>query len=155
MNSNLYDTVVFLHILAAIVGFGGVLFNGLYGTKAKNAATPAEGLAILEANEAATKIYEIAIYLVFVFGLILAIDGKLFDQAWLSISMGLYLVALIVSLAVIQPTARKMIAAQRRLVEGDQTAGPELGRLGPRIGMASMVNHVLFVAVLLLMVFKW
>ncbi|MCC7077649.1 MAG: DUF2269 family protein [Acidimicrobiia bacterium] len=148
------ETLAFLHILAAIIGFGGVMLNGLYASKAQK-ADPREGLAILESNWTATRVSEIAIYLVFVFGLVLAWDLDILDQAWVSISMGLYVVALVVSLAILQPSTRKLVEAQRRLVEGEEGARDERDRIGARLGVAGGVNHLLFVVVLLLMVFKW
>lgn len=145
----------FLHILTVIVGFGGVLLNGVYGAKAKG-AKPRQGLAILEANWSATKIAEIAIYLVALTGLVLSFQGgSRFDELWLPVSLGLYVVALVISLAVIQPTVRKIIAVQRRLVDGDRSAGSEMGKLGRRIQVSSTINHVFFLAILLLMVFRW
>ena len=44
-----YDFFLLLHLVAVVVGFGGVLLNGLYGAEAKKRPGPG-GLAIAEAN---------------------------------------------------------------------------------------------------------
>ena len=44
-----YRLVLLLHILSAIIGFGGVLLNGVYASRAKK-RPPAEGLAVMEVN---------------------------------------------------------------------------------------------------------
>ena len=44
-----YNVVLLLHILTAIVGFGAVFLNALYGRAAER-RKGAEGLAIAEAN---------------------------------------------------------------------------------------------------------
>lgn len=46
---NSYDLVLLLHILTAIIGFGAVFLNGLYGAQVR-ARRGSEGLAILQAN---------------------------------------------------------------------------------------------------------
>src|SRR5947199_7634693 len=95
-DSGVYKFVLVLHILCAIVGFGAVLLNGVYGAQAKKRGGPS-GLAITEANEFVTKIGEYFIYAVFLLGFALVgMSDKQwkFDQAWLPISVGLYIVAL-------------------------------------------------------------
>ena len=39
-NSDLYNIVKVLHILCAIIGFGGVLLNGFYGAAGQGAGRP-------------------------------------------------------------------------------------------------------------------
>ena len=62
-----YDLVLFLHITCAIVGFGGVLLNPIYGAQAQRRPGPG-GLAITEANFAVNKVAEIFIYAVPILG---------------------------------------------------------------------------------------
>ena len=47
VQSGAYKFVLVLHLAAAIVGFGGVVLNGIYGRLAMRASGP-EGLAINE-----------------------------------------------------------------------------------------------------------
>ncbi len=49
IGSAAYNILLLLHIAAAIVGFGAVLLNGVYGAEIKK-RRGAEGIAIAEAN---------------------------------------------------------------------------------------------------------
>jgi len=163
--SDAYKLVVVLHILCVVVGFGGVLLNGIYGRQAA-ARRGSEGLAISEANELVSKIAEYFIIAVFPLGLLLVFIGDNvldFGETWLWLSMVVYLAALAVSFGLLQPRVRRLIALQRELVSGGPppagAAGPppqvvELEALGKQVGMLSMVLHLAFVVVLVLMVFK-
>ena len=57
ITSNVYRVFFLLHLLSAIVGFGAVLLNGLYGAKAQQRPGP-EGRAISEANFQVSEIAE-------------------------------------------------------------------------------------------------
>ena len=48
-----YKIVFMLHIISIIVGFGGVVLNGIYGAEAKKRKGPG-GTAVGEANLAVT-----------------------------------------------------------------------------------------------------
>ena len=47
--SGIYRTVLVLHILCAIVGFGSVMLNAVYGAESKKRPGP-EGIAVFDAN---------------------------------------------------------------------------------------------------------
>src|SRR4051794_38417740 len=90
-----YNFVLLLHLVAVVVGFGGVLLNGLYGAQAKKRPGPG-GLAITEANFfVSTKVAEIAIYLVPLFGFALvglSDSAWSFSDAWITASIVLYVI---------------------------------------------------------------
>ena len=65
-----YDIVLTLHILCAIIGFGAVILNGIYGAQVRAHPGP-EGLAIFQANKLVSKIGTYFIYAVFVLGVLL------------------------------------------------------------------------------------
>ena len=71
INGGLYKLCLVLHILCAIVGFGAVFLNGIYGQQMKarlQSGRGAEALGIYEANLTVSKIGEYFIYAVFIFG---------------------------------------------------------------------------------------
>src|SRR4051812_45773313 len=116
--SGIYKFVLVLHILCAIVGFGAVLLNGVYGAQAKKRPGPG-GLAVSEANEAASKIGEYFIYAVFVLGFALVgMSHKQwkFSQAWLPISVVLYIAGLGIAHGVLIRGQKRMIVLQQELV---------------------------------------
>jgi len=164
-DSTLYGLLLLLHILCAIVGFGGVLLNGLYAQQAQQ-RKGREGVAIGQANWAVSKVAEIFIYLVFVFGVLLMLvadEPVEWSDAWVGLAILLYLIALGLSHGVLQPSVRKANALAEELAttEGPPpgAGGPppqvaQLEALGKKIGMTAMVNDVLLLAILYLMIWK-
>lgn len=161
-----YRIVLLLHILCAIVGFGAVILNGLYGREAKRRPGPG-GLAITEANYTVSSVGEYFIYAVFVFGfsLVLMSDKAWkFGQTWVWLAMTFYLVGIAVSHTLVWPNARKMKRLAAELVmAGPPPAGAppgpppqvaEMERTGQTLGVASTFLHLLLVAILVLMIWK-
>src|SRR4051794_36916571 len=111
-----YDLFLFLHITAAVVGFGSVLLNGLYGAQAKQRPGPG-GLAITEANYwVSVTVSEKAIYLVPLFGfaLIGLSDGAWsFSDSWITASLVVYVIGLTNARLVLVPTQKHMIDMMR------------------------------------------
>ena len=54
---NLYDVVLVAHIFCAIVGFGAVYLNALYGKEVQKRPGP-EGIAVFDANHRVSKVGE-------------------------------------------------------------------------------------------------
>ena len=157
--SFLYNVFLFLHVLSVIVGFGGVLLNGLYASRARR-YTPDQTLAIMEVNGfVSMKVAEIFIYLAAVFGFgLVGLSERVytFGQLWIWLSIVIYVVSLGVSHGVLMPRVRAMTNLQREIAAG--TAGAEtpsrMEALGKQIGASSGVLHLAFVAILVLMVWK-
>jgi uncharacterized membrane protein len=132
IDSTGYRVVLLLHILCAIVGFGTVMLNGLYGREAKRRLGPG-GLAISEANDAVSGIAEYFIHAVFVVGFALVFmsdEAWAFDQTWIWLSTVLYVVGLAISHAVVFPNARRMKKLSAELVAVGPR--PEAAAAGPR-----------------------
>jgi uncharacterized membrane protein len=183
VDSGAYDAVMVLHILCVIVGFGGVMLNGIYGSESKR-RKGAEGLAVFEATEKVGRIAEMFIYAVPVFGIALILMSHkqwTFSQAWVSAALAIYVVALTVVLAFHLPNLRRMGVLMRELVvmgpppsvaggavpEEDIDAqaaakamgGPppqvaELERRGKLAGIYGGTLNLAVVAVVILMVWK-
>ena len=165
LNSGIYKLLLVLHIIAVVVGFGGVVLNGLYGARAKRAGGR-EGLAISETNFWITeRVAEPAVYAVFVLGLLLVLasdDVWGFDQKWISFSMLLYIIGIALSHAVMRPAVKRMNALQAELAAAGPAPGAggpppqvaELESLGQRVGAAGATLNVIVVIVIALMVWK-
>ena len=153
LRDGFYDFFLFLHLVAVVVGFGGVLLNGLYGAQAKKRPGPG-GLAISEANFfVSTKIAEPAIYLVPLFGFALiglSDSAWSFSQTWLIASLVLYVIGLANARLVLVPTMARMIDMMR--------AGPpdamKMDSAGRRLAAAGSFSHVIFTAIMILMIWK-
>lgn len=166
VSSFAYKLVLLLHILAAIVGFGGVLLNGVYASRAKK-RPPAEALAVVEANAwVSIKVAEIFIYLTAVFGLgLVGLSDKVwkFSQTWVWLALVIYVIALGLSHGLLMPRVKKLIALMRSIAGGSPTGGPgpapeaaeaEAAKLEPQIGGISVVLDLALVAILVLMIWK-
>lgn len=166
-DSGIYKTLLVLHILSAIVGFGAVMLNGLYGNEAKK-RRGAEGLAVTDATIFVSRVGELFIYAVFVFGVLLVVasdDAWSFGDLWVSLSMGLFVVAVGLSHGLLQPSVRRMRALMAELVDmgppppQGATGGPppqavELEQRGTTVAAVGAVLNLIVVVILGLMIWK-
>ena len=162
-NSNFYKAVVVLLILCAIVGFGAVFLNGLYGNEMKK-RRGADSLAIYEANYTVSKVGEYFIYAVFIFGLALvgmSDQEWKFSQTWIWLAITLYIIALGISHGVLFPAVKRMGVLMREMIAAGPPATPgpppqatEMEALGKRLAAAGATLNVMLVIILVLMVFK-
>jgi uncharacterized membrane protein len=162
LEGNLYKTLLVLHIMAAIVGFGAVFLNGVYAAQAKKRQGPT-GRAVIEANYAVTQVGEKLIYAVPVLGILLVLasdEAWSFSDTWIWLSMALYVVGIAVSHAVLIPGAKKIMALMVEIESGPPPAGgpppqaAEIEALGKRQAAAGGFLNVLLVVLVGLMVFK-
>jgi hypothetical protein len=166
INSGIYKLVLVLHILTAIVGFGAVLLNGIYGQQARS-RKGTEGLAISQANFLVSKIGMFFIYAVFVFGILLVVLSDKtwsFSDSWIVGAIVLYVLGIGLAHGVAFPNARRMINLQEQLVSmGPPPAGGgasgrpptqviELEERGRRAGIVGAVLSLDLVLILMLMV---
>ena len=169
-NDTGYRILLVLHILCAIIGFGAVYLNALYGQQIRK-RRGAEGIAIYEANFFVTGIGQYFIYAVFVFGFILvaASNAWKFSQTWVWLAMTFYVIALGVSHGMLLPAVRRMGVLMKELAAAGPPpganpsqgppAGPppqvaELGTLGQRVGVTGAFLDIMVIVILALMVWK-
>ncbi len=167
-DSGVYQLVLFLHILTAIVGFGSTFVWPMLSAKARKSGDPGLMLKVSEMiDEAGHVLSSPIIWASGALGLLLVVFGATadpayweFSETWISIAMTLYLVALGVSLGLHGPNLKRMLALQREMAAaGPPQGGPppqlaELQARGKKAGMFGGILHLLFVLILLDMVFK-
>ena len=161
-NSDFYNIVKVLHILCAVIGFGGVLLNGLYGAQAK-ARGGAAAAGIAHANFRVTQVAEYFIYATLLLGLALVgLGNNLFDfgQTWIWLSIVIFVAALGVSHGLVTPRVKRMNALFDELAAvpaGGRSPPPqaaELDALTRQVAALSVILDVAFVVLLVFMVFK-
>ncbi len=154
VDTDLYQLVLVLHILAVIIGFGGMFISGFYGNEARN-RPGREGLAVAETTMKVTGLIPtMAVYAVPVLGILLILlsdDTWKFSQAWVSMSFVVYIVLMGLATGVQVPAIRKMLAL-RAGADGGPTA--EMAALGKKVATVSGIVNVLWVVAVFLMVFK-
>lgn len=164
----LYELFLFLHILTAIVGFGSTFVWPFVAAKTRALGEPQVSLRNSQISLAGGKVLtNPPIYLVFLTGLVLVIFGATddaeywsFSDAWITVAMTLYIIAIAISHGLHQPNLKAMLALQEQMAaSGPPTGGPppqlaELQERGKKAGMYGGILHLLFVLILLDMVFK-
>lgn len=162
-----YNVVLLIHIMAAIVGFGSVFLNGMYGAQAKRRPGPG-GVAIGEANLAVSGVAEYLIYSMPITGIVLvAMDDIVwsFSQLWIWLSIVLYVIALGISHGSQIPAAKRMNALAQELAAagpppaGAAAGGPppqvvEMEALGKRLGAGGAALNLILVVIVVLMIWK-
>lgn len=167
--SGLYKTLLVLHLLAVILGFGPAMMAGLYGAEAKK-RRGREGLAISEATMTVVGTFaEKFIYAVPILGILLIFasdDAWKFSQAWVSASLAIYIAAIAIVHAVHFPNLKRMNVLMTELVSGAPPPGAAAGAGGPppqvaeleargkKAGMVGGLLSLMVVVVVILMVFK-
>jgi hypothetical protein len=165
-NGGLYKLCLVLHILCAIIGFGAVFLNGIYGQQMKTrlqSGRAAEAIGIYEANLTVSKIGEYFIYAVLIFGfalLGLSDSAWKFSQTWIWLAVVLYVIALGLSHGVMLPTVKRMGVLMHEVAAGPPPAGgpppqaAEMATLGQRMGVVGPILNVILIVILFLMVWK-
>jgi len=154
VDGDLYQFVKVLHILAAIIGFGGMFIAGFYGNEARN-RPGREGLAVAETTLKVTgAVPTKAVYAVPVLGILLILlsdDTWKFSEAWISLSFVLYFLLIVLAVVVQVPAIRKMVAVR----SGADGAQPlQMQAEAKKVAAVSGIVNVLWVVILFLMVFK-
>jgi len=166
IDGGFYKFVLVLHILCAIIGFGAVFLNGIYGQQMKSrmqSGRGAEALGIYEANFVVSKIGEYFIYAVFLLGFaVVGLSDSVweFSQTWVWLSVVLFVIALGLSHGVLQPAVRRMGVLMREMLAGPPPAGgpppqaAEMQQIGQKLGVVGPALDLIMIAILFLMVFK-
>ena len=154
IDSGIYKLVLVLHILTAIIGFGGMFIAGFYGAEARN-RPGREGLAVAETTLKVTdRIPTVAVYLVPILGILLILlsdDTWKFSEAWISLSLLLYIVLVALAVTVQVPAIRKMVAVR----QGADGAQPlQMQAEEKKVATVGGIVNLLWIVVLFLMVFK-
>lgn len=166
-----YDLFLFLHILAAIVGFGSTFVWPALSSRARK-LPPEQAYAIthtgLETSKTLTRpvIWGVGltgVVLTFLWGNKMDDIAEAFGEPWVSTAILLFVIAVAVSEALHFPNLRAMDELGARLASGQVTppagGGPpaevaEMQARGKRAAMFGGILHLLFVVILFLMVWK-
>jgi uncharacterized membrane protein len=151
---DLYNVVLVLHILASIIGFGGMFIAGFYGNESRN-LPGREGLAVAQTTLKVTgQIPTVAVCAVPILGILLILmseDSIKFSAMWVSLSFLLYFVLMGLATGLQVPTIRKMVAL-RAGAEGAQSG--QVQAMGKKVATVGAIVNLLWVVILILMVFK-
>lgn len=146
-----YALIKYVHVICAIIWVGGAFFAQVLLIKAERSSDPAD-LPKLSGTigELGMKVFLPASILLFIAGLILVVQKWSFSSFWVSISMVLWLVSVLVGALYLGPTGVKV-----GKVFATEGPGSVAGRAGlARIFLISRLELVSFAVVVFLMVAK-
>ena len=155
VNSDLYNLVLVLHILAVIIGFGGTFLATFYGAEAKARPGPEGSLIAATTLKVTDRVPTMAVYAVPVLGILLVLlsdDAWKFSQLWISLSFLLYIAIVVLAVVVHVPNLRHMVATRNRIDEGGPNAG--LAASERKAATFGGILNLLWIVILFLMVFK-
>lgn len=168
-DSFVYNVVLLLHLVAAVVGFGSSFVWPALAARARK-MEPGQGYLLTStALQLGKPLTTYPIYATGAFGLILVILSAAddfgpwgFDQTWISFALLLFIVAALIAAFLHYPNLKKMDELQARLVAGEAKPSPngppaevlELQERGKQAGMYGGLLHLLFLLLMILMVWK-
>ncbi|MBV8982780.1 MAG: DUF2269 family protein [Acidimicrobiia bacterium] len=164
-----FKIVLSLHLVSAIIGFGGIFILGFVGA-ASQRHQGREGQAVFDTAQQFGTIAEYFIYAVPIFGIALLFMSTTngthvywWDQTWVSLSLLIYIATLGFVHAVLRPNLKRMGALMAELNAGGPPPGggsgppPQVAELearGKRAGVNGAIANLAWVAIVILMVWK-
>ncbi|HVE93533.1 MAG TPA: DUF2269 family protein [Acidimicrobiales bacterium] len=159
-----YRLLLLGHLLSVIIGFGSTFVYPVLGAQASK-HKGVGGAAISEAADKAGKfVTEPFVIASGLFGVVLVVVGPFnFDALWIQAAVTLYVAAMVFSFAVHLPNLKRLNALAQEMAAGPppgaSAAGPppqvaEMERRGKAVARNGGILHLLFAALLLLMIFK-
>lgn len=122
----LYNVVLFVHILAAIVVIGGSFAMEFGGARAKQARTVDSLLSWLRALAVGSKAIGMAAAVTLAAGIYLAFAGSWWGAGWLTVSLIIFLVSGALAGTVMDKSLARMVEIAEGFDDGPMT--PDLGR---------------------------
>ncbi len=161
--SVIYRIVLVLHIIAAIVGFGGLVANGINNAKAYRSPV-GQARTLLTAGRAVAKIAEYGLYAVLALGIVLvAISDSAFSfgAPWVSAAFVVWFAIIGLSHGLVRPAVVGLIGRTETLAaEAPGQAMPILesdeqaGQLAKRLAIGEGLIQLLLLVAVALMVWQ-
>lgn len=148
-----FQTLKFIHVMAAIVWVGGGIFVQIYATKLKRANDPVRlaGFA-KDISTLGQALFAPASGMVTLMGIAMVIysPNVYFSETWIIVGLVGAVATFITGMFFIGPTAGKLA----KLAETEGPTAPGVVALMDRIFLISRIDQVVLIVVVLTMVFK-
>jgi uncharacterized membrane protein len=149
-----YSVVVFVHVLSAIVLVGSSLFGPLLGLAIRRAASVGSLREWAHYFQRIVKLTGPAAGITLATGLYLGFAGDWWGSGWLEVSLALFILAGIGAAGVLDPTAKKLVAAADAAPDGPVPAQLDAQRHDRRTAIVESMMLATDVAILFLMINK-
>ena len=154
--SAIYRIVLLLHVATAVVGFGGLIANGINNAKAFHSLGSAAAV-LLRGSQSVARIAYIALYALFALGIVLiAVSDSAFSfgAAWVSASFLLWFVILGVSHGLVRPTVAGLLGRAEAVGDAPLDGDAEAQGLARKLAIGETLVHVGLVVALILMIWQ-
>jgi uncharacterized membrane protein len=149
--ATVYELIVFIHVLSAIVWVGGAFVIQVFAILSQRSTDPNDLPRLGRQVEfVGLRVFLPASILLFVAGLIMTAQRWGFGQPWISISMLLWIVSVLVGALYLGPRSRKVA----ELIEAEGPSSVAARSLMSRLFVVSRLELVSFAFIVALMVFK-
>ncbi|MFA9431471.1 DUF2269 family protein [Egicoccus sp. AB-alg2] len=149
-----YSVVVFVHVVAAIAVVGGSLFGPLLGMSVRRADDVGALRQVARHQAAVSTTGGAAAAVVLASGLFLAFRGGWWGSGWLEVSLGLFALAGVLAMGVVDPAIKRLLAALDEAGTGPVTPAVDRLRREPRATVADGVLLGVDVTIVFLMTNK-
>lgn len=157
-NSGVYQLMLVIHLVGAVVGFGGSALSSLMLRRAMQEGPEAAAAVRRAVDFASTWAADTAVYLAGAAGIaaVLLDDRWDFRQGWVTIAFVLYFAWVAIAHGALRPAGTKLAAALEAGPEqaDEATRVGHVNRLRRRIEWWSAASNLTFVAAIVVMVTK-
>lgn len=157
MNTSTERVIVLLHILSAIVGFGGVIAHGSYHAKAFR-ATASEAATLLRTTASVTNLAHYGIYATFVTGILavaLTDDRISFSAPWISAAFLVWFILVGVAHGLVRPAVKALLGRATEIDDDTPLANDATAAAtAKKLALGEALTQLLLVVALYLMIFQ-
>lgn len=147
----MYQVLLYIHIVSAIIWVGGAFYAQLLAVRATRSADPGELPRLARTIEwFGSRVFMPAAVALFVAGAGMTLQAWSFGQAWIAISVALWIASSISGAAYLAPRARRMAA----LFDTEGPTSPDGLSLLARMFLVVRLELASFALIVALMVFK-
>jgi len=147
----MYQLLVFVHVVSAVIWVGGAFFAQLLAIQVTRSGSPDELPTLGRRFERlGTLVFVPAAVLIFVTGMAMVAQRWSLAQPWLLGALGLWLLSAAAGAAYVAPQMQRA----GRVFEAEGSDSPTARQLVARVFLVSRLELVSFAVILALMVFK-
>lgn len=147
----MYELLLFVHIVCAVIWVGGAVHAQLLAVRVERSTDPTD-LPKLGRNVEfiGTRVFLPASILLFLAGAVMVVQSWSFNQAWISISVLLWIASAVAGSVYLGPRAKKVA----ELFDAEGPTSSAARSLLSRVFLVSRIELVSFGVIIALMVFK-
>jgi uncharacterized membrane protein len=147
----MYELLLFVHVVCAVIWVGGALYAQILAVLVARSGDPAELPRLARHVEfIGSRVFLPAAILLFLAGSAMTVQAWSFGQAWIAMSVALWVLSALAGAVYLAPRAKRVAA----LFEDEGPASAAGRRLLDRMFLVSRLELVSFAVIIALMVFK-